>query len=280
MKRALENPANAGFLRPSANLAIVILSDEDDCSLTTSNLLGPENATLGALQSFRCFQFGVECNEDTGTVGTKSHCTAATASPYIDDLNPFIDAVLATKPDARMLMTAAIVGDPSPVQVELRTPPGGGTPIPSLSHSCAFTAPDGTAVADPAVRIAGFLDSFEPRSSLTSICSADLTNPLAIIGSSAKKLMGDTCLDTSKLADTSAESAGVQPSCEVADIRDSMPNAPTVLPLCSSGAPDCFEVVADLAACPATDDHLRVKIHRASAVADDSWTYIRCQLAQ
>jgi hypothetical protein len=280
MKRALFNPVNAGFLRDEANLAIVILSDEDDCSLSSSAILGPENPTLGVLQSFRCFQFGVECTENTGTIGPKSHCMAATASPYIDDLNPFIDAVLATKSDERMLMTAAIVGDPTPVAVELRTPPGGGTAVPTLSHSCVIDAPTGTEVADPAVRIAGFIDAFPERGSLTSICGADLTNPLQIIGSSAKKLMGDTCLDTTQLADASAETDGVQPSCEVADIRDSAPNAANVLPLCSSGAPDCYEFIADAAACPATDDHLRVKIRRATTVADDSWTYIRCQLAQ
>lgn len=280
MKRALTNPLNNGFLRDEANLAIVILSDEDDCSLKSSAMLGPESPALGALHSFRCFRFGVECDQDTNTVGPKSGCIAATASPYIDELNPFIDAVLAAKSDERMLMTAAIIGDPSPVAVELRTPPGGGTPAPSLAHSCIVDAPTGTEVADPAVRIAGFLDAFPDRSSLTSICSPDLTNPLQMIGASAKKLMGDTCLDTSRLADASAETEGVQPSCEVADIRDSAPNAATILPLCSSGAPDCYEFIADAAACPATDDHLRVKIRRASAVADDSWTYIRCQLAQ
>lgn len=278
MKRALGNPANAGFLRDTANLAIVILADEDDCSLASGAMLGPDTAALGPLDSFRCFRFGVECAEDTNTVGTKSDCTAATASPYIDDLNPFVDAILAAKSDARMVMTAAIVGDPTPVAVQLRQPPGGGNPQNALAHSCTVDTPAGTAVADPAVRIAGLLESFPGRSQLTSICSGDLTNPLQMIGDSAKKLMGDTCLDTATLADTSTEE-GVQPSCEVADIRDSAPGAVTMIPLCSSGAPDCYEFVADAASCPSTADHLRVKIRRSATVADDSWTYIRCQLA-
>ena len=279
MKRALENPANAGFLRDEANLAIVILADEDDCSLKSGALLGPDTFSLGPLDSFRCFRFGVECAEDTNTVGPKTSCTAATASPYVDDLGPFVDAILAAKSDARMVMTAAIVGDPTPVAVELRQPPGGGSPQPALAHSCTFDTPVGFAVADPAVRLAGWLDEFPGRSQLTSICSADLTNPLQMIGDSAKKLMGDTCLDTSTLADVSPTDDGVQPSCEVADIRDSAPGAATLLPLCSSGAPDCYELVADAAMCPATADHLRVKIHRSATVPADSWTYIRCQLA-
>jgi hypothetical protein len=279
MKRALGNPANAGFLRDDANLAIVILADEDDCSLSHGSMLGPDTSSLGPLDSFRCFRFGVECTEDTNTIGPKTDCTAATASAFVDDLNPFVDAILAAKSDARMVMTAAIVGDPTPVAVELRQPPGGGSPIPSLAHSCTFDTPAGFAVADPAVRIAGLLESFPGRSQLTSICSGDLTNPLQMIGDSAKKLMGDTCLDTTTLADTSPSDAGVQPSCEVADIRDSAPGAVNMLPLCSSGAPDCYEFIADAASCPSTLDHLRVKIHRSGTVAEDSWTYIRCQLA-
>ncbi len=279
MKRALGNPANAGFLREDANLAIVILSDEDDCSLATGAMLGPDTATLGPLDSFRCFRFGVECQQDTNAIGPKTDCTAATSSPYVDDLNPFVDAILAAKSDSRMVMTAAIVGDPTPVNVELRQPPGGGTVVNALSHSCTFDSPVGVAVADPAVRIAGLLESFPGRSQLTSICSGDLTNPMQMIGDSAKKLMGDTCLDTQTLADISPTEEGVQPSCEVADIRDSN-GAITMIPLCSSGAPDCYEFIADAASCPDTLDHLRVKIHRSATVADDSWTYIRCQLAR
>lgn len=278
MKRALGNPLNAGFLRPTANLAVVIVADEDDCSLSSSALLGPDSPGLGAIQSFRCFRFGVECDQDTNTVGNKSDCIAATASPYVDDLNPFIDALLAAKSDARMLMTAAVVGTPTPVSVQLAPPPGGGPPQPTLQHSCSFGMPDGADVADPAIRIAEFLDAFPGRNALTSLCSTDLSNPLQMIGQSAARMMGGACLDSSKLADASSES-GVQPSCEVADIRDSAPDAATLLPLCSSGAANCYEIIADPAACPASSDHLRVRIQRATTAAEDSWTYVRCQVS-
>lgn len=278
MKRALGNPLNAGFLRSTANLAVVIVADEDDCSLSSSAMLAPEGGALGALQSFRCFRFGVECDQDPNTPGPKSGCIAATASDYVDDLNPFVDALLAAKSDARMLMTAAIVGTPSPVEVALAPPPGGGAPQPALAHSCTFTTPTGSDVADPAVRISEFLEAFPGRNALTSICSDDLSNPLQMIGQSAARMMGGTCLDSSKLADASPE-AGVQPSCEVADIRDSAPDAATVLPLCSSGAGDCYEILVDENVCPATSDHLRVRIQRATTAAEDSWTYVRCQVS-
>ena len=279
MKRALANPLNAGFLRPTANLAVVFLADEDDCSARSTPLFGPESPTLGALQSFRCFQHGVTCAQSTTMLGSKSDCVAREDSPYIAGTEAYVEALLAAKLDPRMLMTAAIVGDPTPVAVELRAPPGGGTPTPALAHSCAYDSATGIEVADPAVRIAGFLGAFEGRATLTSICSADLANPLHLIGASAKKLMGDPCLDSTQLADSSVELPGVQPSCEVADIRDSAPDRATVLPACGAGATDCYAIVTDAAACPATQDHLRVRIERSTAIAEDSWTYVRCQLA-
>jgi hypothetical protein len=278
MKRALENPLNNGFVRPNANLAIVVVADEDDCSLASSAMLGPESPALGAIHSFRCFRFGVACDEDTNTTGDKTNCVASSDTTFVQGLDPFIDALLAAKPDARMLMTSAILGDPEAVTVALTSPPGGGVPIPSLAHSCTFATPAGSDVADPGVRLANFLEAFPGRNALTSICSDDLSNPLQMIGQSAARLMGGACLDTGVLADASPE-AGVQPSCEVADIRDSAPDTATLLPLCSSGSPDCYEIIADTAACPASTDHLRVRIHRAATVAEDSWTYVRCQLA-
>lgn len=280
MKRSFNNPANAGFLRDTANLAVVFLQDEDDCSLKSNTFFGPEEAGLGPLQSFRCFQFGVTCAEDSGTEGPKTDCAASTDSLLVDDLGPFVDALLATKPDERMLMTAAIAGDPTPVAVELRAPPGGLAPQLAVAHSCTAQLGGAIEVADPAIRMAGFLDAFPDRSALTSICSSDLSSPLDLIGESAKKLMGDPCLDTTQLADTDPTMAGVQPSCEVAEVRDSAPDAATLLPLCSSGALACFEIVPDGATCPATADHMRVRIRRAAAAPDDSWTHVRCQLAQ
>jgi hypothetical protein len=71
MKRALENEVeNAGFLREQANLAVIVLADEDDCSVYDRSLFtlqaGGDTRTspLGELSSFRCFAFGISCAED------------------------------------------------------------------------------------------------------------------------------------------------------------------------------------------------------------------------
>ena len=268
MRRALDsNPTNAGFLRDDANLAVVILADEDDCSVADSAFFGSD-PSLGPLQSFRCFRYGVQCDgDDPLTPGAKTNCHPRPASPYLDEVAPFADFLVNIKVDPRKVMVAGVVGDPMPVAVELATPPGGGTPIPTLSHSCSYGGAIGAQVADPAVRLASFVDQFPGRSRLTSICSADLSDAVSDIGASAKRLMGDPCLTQAVFTDT----------CDVTDVRDSAPDAPAHLPSCSDGGPDCFEIVADPAACPSSADHLRVVIHRSSAAAPDTWTHVRCQ---
>jgi hypothetical protein len=271
-RRALVNPLNAGFLRDDANLGVVILADEDDCSALDPALFGPESPELGPVQSFRCTRFGVVCDPDDTAPGVKTGCAPRASSALVEDVQPFVDALLAARPDPRMVMVAAIVGDPAPFALELRAPPGGGTPQPALAHSCTF--PSSTVVADPAVRLAALLDAFPGRSELTSICAGELGAPLA---GAARKLVGDPCLDAPGLADTSPD-PGLQPACEVIDVRDSAPREPRTLPGCAPGATDCFEIVSDAAMCPTAPDHLRVRFQRSAAVADDTWTHVRCQL--
>ena len=276
MRASFANPANAGFLRDDANLAVVILADEDDCSILDPAMLSGDPA-FGPLDSFRCFQFGVRCSPDTPDApGAKTGCVPRDSSAYVEDVAPFAQFLTDLKGDTREVMVAGIVGDPGTVGVGLAVPPGGTTPTPQLDHSCTYGDAE---TADPAVRLAAFLGAFPGRSELTSICGDDLSQPLHAIGESAKKLVGDPCLDTAVLADSSYE-PGVQPACEVSDVSDASPLAPTALARCATGATDCYDLVADPAACPATDDHLRVKITRSHTPGEDTWTHVRCQLAR
>ncbi|MGN6104352.1 MAG: vWA domain-containing protein [Kofleriaceae bacterium] len=279
MRRALTHPANAGFLRPEANLAVIIIADEDDCSALSPSLFTHESPALGPLDSYRCFQFGVTCDPGVTTTGTKSSCAPNEESPLVEGVQPFIDALIDAKGDARKVMVAAIAGAPGPVEVELSPPAGGGAPRLSVTPSCAYaglSTPQLT--ADPAIRLASFVDAFPGRSELATICSSDLSGPLVAIGETTKKLVGDPCLDASRLVDTSPE-PGTQPACEALDVRDSTPAHARTLPTCATASDtDCIEIVPDAAACPSQDEHLRVRFHRTSAVADDTWTSVRCQV--
>jgi len=69
-KSAAEDPDNGGFLRDDALLAIVMLTNEDDCSVRNDSLiLDPDPSRnsaadpmgLGAFQSYRCNEFGHLC---------------------------------------------------------------------------------------------------------------------------------------------------------------------------------------------------------------------------
>ena len=58
---------NEGFLRPDAFLAVVLITNEDDCSVPDdSDLVDPTQTTmidpLGPLWSYRCNEFGHLCN--------------------------------------------------------------------------------------------------------------------------------------------------------------------------------------------------------------------------
>jgi len=116
---------------------------------------------------------------------------------------------------------------------------------------------------------------------MRAVPNRDLSSSLDAIGATAKQLIGDPCIDTTSLADTSAD-PGVQPACEVTDVSDAAPDRPTPLPACASGAAgaDCYRFVADNVACPAGDDHLRVRLQRSRSVTSDIWTHVRCQRVQ
>ena len=63
------DPNNGGFVRQDAQLAVIMLTNEDDCSVAPDSLLldpGVNSVTdpsgLGALTSYRCNEFGHLCN--------------------------------------------------------------------------------------------------------------------------------------------------------------------------------------------------------------------------
>lgn len=269
MRAALANPMNAGFLRDSANLAAIVLTDEDDCSLRDPALLGPETPALGPIQSFRCFKFGVECApDDPDGVGPKLGCKPRPAAQLIDDVAPFAQALLDAKHgDARTVMFGAIAGDLAPVAVELRTPPGGTVAVNALAHTCSYDV--GTsinAVADPPVRLQALVDSFPGRAKLTSVCSVDLTPAAVAMGKTVRRLVGDPCLE---------KPIRTPQNCIVVDVRDSSPGIVVDIPPCSEGGSgDCFDLVADTTCTDGAP--LRLAVTRRTPPLDDTWTTVRC----
>jgi hypothetical protein len=254
------NSANVGFLRDDANLAVVILTDEDDCSLQDPVMLNFDPDRFGPMESFRCTRYGVTCDEGGTTtdamnqVGPKTSCHQ-NASSYLADVHALAYELQSRKTDPSQVLVAAIAGTPSPVAVELRPPAGSSTPMPALAHSCEYAGNDGPAVADPAVRLAEFVSQLGTRGAFESVCNADLTLPLTQIGLSTRQMMGDGCLAVT-LADTRADLPGIQSMCE-ATLEDG-----TALPGCDTAAvgDQCWWVLPNPSQCPDSPDHLRVEI--------------------
>jgi hypothetical protein len=261
MKRALEpgHPTNNGFIRPNAFLAVIFLADEDDCSASATTLWGPDGGPLGTRQSFRCTRFGVLCDVGGQTdqamnqVGVKGQCRPNDNSAHLARVSDFVTFLKGLKPDdPSKVIVAGIMGAIEPFAVEIRNL--GGVDQPALAPSCSFNPPGGgqTQVADPPVRLQFFLDQFPNRSTATTICQADLSDGLRLIGELLKESLGNPCI-TGRLLDTDPDTAGIQPDCTVSYITNfGKPNAQeTPLPQCGAGVPEpCWTIEKDVEKCP------------------------------
>jgi hypothetical protein len=199
----------------------------------------------------------LRCDEDLDVLGEKHHCHADEDSSLVTGVAGHIAAIRAAA--VRPPTFAAIVGPPSPVVFEQRTPPGGGTAIMSLGHSCGYTGLGGLEVADPAVRVADVVRAMEGRGVLVNICTSNLRPALDRIADTIGGAFGIVCLDTTKLRDSSFD-PGIQPTC--ASELD--------------GAPVPFEIVSDPAACVAVPDHLRLVVHPESGATGT--VRVRCEV--
>lgn len=242
------NPANTGFVRDDAFLALIFIADEDDCSLNKTSLLA-NDSSLGPLQSFRCTRFGITCDiggqtpDQMNQVGNKDQCHSNDSSQFLTNVQGFVDFVKGLKSDAKQIIVAGVMGNLEPVQTELRAPPGGsGSPIQALAHSCSYIDPQGIVeVADPPIRIKFFLDQFPDRTTFTTICQQDLSGGLAQIGELVKAALGDPCIE-GNLA---------QPIQCAASYR-LQNGSETIIPPCdaSGGKQPCWEIITDATKCP------------------------------
>jgi uncharacterized protein (TIGR03382 family) len=161
---------NLGFLRPNAELAIILLTNEDDCSapvdttLFSLNGYGQNQANpLGPVASYRCNQLGHLCKDPRSSspddlvappqnpaAETGGNPPALTLTDCVSNdgcsglLTPVVtlaNGIMALKPDPSKIVVGAIVAPPGPYTVEWvppGTPPPGsdGELWPQVMHSC------------------------------------------------------------------------------------------------------------------------------------------------
>jgi hypothetical protein len=237
MRRALDPATNPDVLRPGAQLSVVFLTGQDDCSLARGAMLDPGNAALGPAATFRCTEQGVICDpDDPRRPGVHTGCRPRDGSPFMVDVADYQRFLAQVKPDPRDVVVSAVAGPRTSFEVA-----NGG--VPALLPSCQGAS--GSAL--PAVRIGALVDRF--GGALVDGCRQDdayrqIVAP--IVGRQRSCLPylresdGDTC--------TVTETAG---------------GVETELARCGDGGSPCWTRFVDPAGCPG-GDHVGIAIRRAA----------------
>jgi hypothetical protein len=238
MRRALDGsvPENQGFLRPDARLAVVFVTDEDDCSVKAGGeaFLDLGRADIGGRSDHRCFTHGVVCDGSAPLgEGSFEDCVPAADSEYLEDVNEYVDFLRGLKkyPD-RDILVAGIVGENAePIVVGPNPDVEGDFKV---KQSC-FSGPDDLEGAFPPVRLRAFFEAFAFQRQ-ESICS-DLGDALTNIGEFIGPPPEGACVPSS-LVDRDPASAGLQADCKVSEVRDpdTADERETLISLCDDTA--------------------------------------------
>ena len=286
IKRALSPGKNPGFLREDAYLAIVIISDEDDCSAQPGGGLfadatGSITSTLGPRTSFRCAEFGVECDNDPNprSFGPRTGCVPRVGSPYMQDVMPYVQFVKDLKDNDRNIIVAGIIGNVDDQRSMDVVPDPDDATRPAVGASCTSAS----GVAFPPFRIQAFLEQFPERNSITTICNDQLSDALQDIAQLIRIAVGNPCINR-ELADRNPNIPLTQPECSVADVEnpddeetrveriipastivDPLTGLPDASTSCGSGTPPCWGFKRDPVQCPLAPDNISIEVFRAGA---------------
>jgi len=282
MKLALDGsqPQNAGFLRDNAYLAIVLLTDEDDCSVVEGDASLFERTDLPA-DDFRCQPlFAYQCDTAISSTGPGQYrnCKPRTDG-YLETIDHYYDFVVGLK-DPSLIAVALIAGDPTP---DIATGPlsfGTATQPLALQPSCSTTIPlptPHTAIARPAIRLADFVSRFGPHGLMRTVCQPDYGGVIDDIAALLTVELSP-CLEGPIDVSTGA------PSCAVADV---VAGVESVVPPCVMSAPDtpdpagarpCWWVEANAAACATTETHVALHVERGAPPAPGTIVEASCQV--
>lgn len=286
MRRALDGsvPGNEGFLREDARLAVVFVTDEDDCSVQSGAeaFFDLARADIGGRTDHRCFTHGVVCDGSAPTgEGAFESCVPADESPYLENVQVYVDFLRGLKkyPD-RDILVAGIVGENAePIVVG---------PHPTVANdfkvkqSC-FSGPADVEGAFPPVRLRAFFEAFAFQRQ-ESIC-ADLADALTNIGDFIGPPPEGACVPSS-LVDRDADTAGLQADCAVSEVRDpGTGNASEqMLPLCDNAADPagsstlpCYTLEERLGTCAADAPYWIDVFYASDAVVPAGTTLsVRC----
>ncbi|HEY4184477.1 MAG TPA: hypothetical protein VGP07_05375 [Polyangia bacterium] len=291
-----DDPDNGGFLREEAELAIVMVTNEDDCSVAANSLLldpGINSVTdptgLGALQSYRCNEFGHLCHgappphdapsgsvtldgcvsaEDMGKTDPDVRAPDGSSDPTMGHLWPtvadFSDFLRSLK-DPDNLLVAAIAGPRTSDSgqslyrvLPQANPSAGGEIDPVVDHSCTHAASDSSMpeYADPAVRIGQWIDGFGANGVFYPICADDFRRAMVGIATSITNVLKNACVsDNIAPLDVGDATKGHDCKVGVPGAGGARQPIPECAPL--AGAPTnapCYRLTTNAPACAAADN--------------------------
>jgi hypothetical protein len=175
-RRALDprHGAGAGLVRDEALLAVLVLTNLDDCSAANPALFDPRDSHLtdpmGPLSLFRCFEFGIACDvNDRWNLGPRKDCRPA--GDWLYRIEGYAAFFRGLKPPGHVLF-GAITGPTDRIEV------GRQDDMPTLRDSCRSPA----GLAAPAIRIEALTDALAPHSQFSSICAQSHAPALRAFG--------------------------------------------------------------------------------------------------
>lgn len=255
-KRALDGhrSENSGFLRPNSVLAVIFITDEDDCSVQMAkrDQNNPSYRDCDPTQpdspecynvDFRCLARSIQCNETTLTTGVKTGCKER-ANNYLEPVEKYYRFFSNLRPANKLLVsgiwTLPSIDNGGRVEVARV----GGTTTPNLNRaggagaSCAY-AGDQSVFGQAQLRLSKFAKQFgtdakgQANALEVSICDID-NYPTALdrIAKAIEQRLQAQCLPVTPKTDASGN-----PVCIVGDVDEaspaSAPDPDTAFPVCS-----------------------------------------------
>lgn len=175
----LRPAGNKGFLRDTALLMVVWVTNEDDCSAVDTRLYDPDLVALGVWSSYRCFAQDIKCTGAAGD-GSLTGCASGKGS-YLMSVTKVAYVLKALKP-AGDVVVVAVVGPRTPVRVQAGTEP---KVLPSCSGA--------TVQARPAIRFHELVGEFDADGVAVSVCAPEPGRRLAEAAGSLRTSTGPYC---------------------------------------------------------------------------------------
>jgi hypothetical protein len=261
IQRALEkgetanDPTNGGFLRPDATLAIIMLTNEDDCSAPGSDLFNPGQTSntdpLGGLQTgYRCVEYGYLCDgaPPPRTLAMSpqplGNCVSAEDRGRLIPVKAMADFVKTFKADPTKIFVAAVSGPTDRVEAvnkpNIQTLSGARESQPAINHSCGM---EGAVFADPGIRIEQFVNEFGMNNGIVrNICDANFAQAMTQIATALSRIIGPQCVN----ANVRNKPNTMEPDCRVVERKRATGGnfVTDELPFCAGGNFPCWRLGA------------------------------------